>query len=146
MKRRRSGMVRVLDRCARCNGSPAVGWPVILPRIDHGLAGHVLAVCHDCDGQAMREPTYFERMAIGCDPANPIDDQEFAECFHAAATRVRRTAAHFIGQERYDAILPECRAAIEKAREQREAWRDRYVPTLDEDDDDGDDYPPWDDD
>jgi hypothetical protein len=146
MKRRRSGLVRVVDRCARCNDSPAVGWPVIPPRIDHGLAGHVLAVCRDCDGQAMGDATPFERFAMGCDPANPIDDREFAERFHADARRVRRTAAHFLGQERYDALLPECRESIEKARAQREEWRARYVATIDEDDGDEDDYPPWDDD
>jgi hypothetical protein len=142
MKRRRNGLVRVLDRCARCNGSPAIGWPVILPRIDYGLAGHALAVCRDCDGQAMSDATPFERFAMGLDPSNPIDDREFAERFHASAERVRRTAAYFLGHERYGALLPECRDSIEKARAQREEWRDRYVPTLDEDDDVEDDN--WD--
>jgi len=145
VKRRATGLVRVLDRCARCNGSPAVDWPVIMPRIDRGLAGHALAVCHNCDALPAGEATHFERMAMRCDPANPIDDQEFAERYHADAGRVRRTAAHFLGRARYDALLPECRELIEQARVRREELRDRYVPTLDEDDDE-DDYPPWDDD
>jgi hypothetical protein len=132
----------VLSSCARCGNGCGI-YPF---RVDHGLVGHELSVCHRCDALPNDEPTSLERFAMGLDPANPIDVLEFVEKFVADPARVRRSAAHFLGQSRYDELLPECREFIERGRARREEMRrTSFVPTLDDDPDaDDDDDSDWD--
>lgn len=133
MRRRPNGMVRVVASCARCGGRPDV-YPF---RLEHGLAGHELAVCRECDGMPAGDATFLERAAMGLDPANAIDTMEFVERYVADPARLRRTARYFLGDDRYEELLPECRASIEAARERRAAFAGGWDDELE---DDGDDY------
>jgi ribosomal protein L40E len=129
-------MVRVVNVCARCGARPDIH-PF---RIDRTLAGYELAVCRDCDALPAGQATTLERAAMGVDQADPMDAMRFIEWHVVDPARVRRTAAHFLGLDRYEELLPACRAERAEAKARDAAWRDRYVPTLDDDDDDDDGF------
>jgi hypothetical protein len=143
MKRRASGTIRVVTRCARCGNKPDL-YDVDHLRLTLGGRPHELIVCRGCTKLLAGEATSLERVAMGCDPGNPIDDADFTETFHLDAARVRRTAEHFLGAEAYAWLVPECRAAYEETRERRltaDGW-----PRDDSDEDDDEFDREWDDD
>jgi hypothetical protein len=60
--------------------------------------------------------TVLERAAMGRDPGDTLAAMDFIEIHAADPARVRRTAAYFLGQDAYEALLPECRALLEEGR------------------------------
>jgi hypothetical protein len=133
VKRRASGTIRVISVCARCGHRPD------LYDVDHiavtlGGRRHELVVGVCCRSLLPGEATQLERAAMGCDPASPIDDQEFAEIYRADAARVRRTAEHFLGAEAYAWLLPQCRELVEANRAERDRYSGAWSTAPDDDD------------
>lgn len=86
---------------------------------------------------------------MGLDATNSVHAMEFAQRWTADLARVQRTAAYFLGPERYAALAEEARAARAREEEVEERWRaparEQQVaaladPTSGEDDGDDDFY------